>query len=222
MNPHNCWGGPERVTTSHWVVKFIRILPMTGNWTEVTWRLRQLITRIQPFTPLTYWGLVDFLMVDENVLDSLGDDPIARQEAAHQLICVGLIEPSECQNLSRSIDDRVVTVHHQMRIYAHDRLKAWQCKRVAKLWARWLDTKDEIYPRGVQGTWMRVWELVKTMPGIEGASTDYIAQLLAPPLLTTPTAVVTSSTPITIATFNSKGSNSVAIVAQDDDNNDGD
>jgi len=38
---HNRWGGPQRITTSHFVVKFIGILPRTGNWKEVTWGLRQ-------------------------------------------------------------------------------------------------------------------------------------------------------------------------------------
>ena len=74
-----------------------------------------------------------------------------------------------------------------------------------------------IYPQGVQGTWMRVWELVETMPGIKGASTNYIAKLLAPSPLTTPFALATPPTPIAITTFSSKGSNYVAIVAQVDD-----
>jgi len=61
---------------------------------------------------------------------------------------------------------------------------------------------------------MRIWELVATMPGIEGASTDYIAQFLVPRPPTTPS---TSPTPIAITTFSSKGSNFIAVVAQDND-----
>jgi len=68
---------------------------MSGNWIEVTRELRQLVTRIRPFALFTSRGLVDFLMVAENVLDTLGEDPVARQEATHQLIYDVLIEPSE-------------------------------------------------------------------------------------------------------------------------------
>jgi len=88
---------------------------------------------------------------------------------------------------------------------------------VAKLWVKWVETKDEKYPRAVQGTWIRVWELVATMPGIKEPSTDYIAQLLAPPPLTPPSITTTPPTPVVIATFNSEGSNFVAVVAQVDD-----
>jgi len=44
-------------------------------------------------------------MVAENVLETLGDDPITRQEAAHQLIYDVLVEPAERQNVPRSLDD---------------------------------------------------------------------------------------------------------------------
>ena len=77
-----------------------------------------MITRIRPFASFTYRGLVEFLLVAEDVLDSLGDDPVARQEASHQLIYNALIEPCERQNLPCSLDDRVATEQHQMRIYA--------------------------------------------------------------------------------------------------------
>jgi len=87
-----------------------------------------LTTGIQPVASFTYWGLVDFLLVAKDVLHALGDDSIAQQEAAHQIIYDGLIEPSERQNLPCSLDDRVAIEHHQMRIYAHDRPEAWQCK----------------------------------------------------------------------------------------------
>jgi len=67
------------------------------------------ITGIQPFAPFTYRGLVEFLLVAEDVLDSLGDEPVARQDAAHQLIYNALIEPCQRKNLPRSLDDRVAT-----------------------------------------------------------------------------------------------------------------
>jgi len=67
--------------------------------------LRQLVAGIRPLAPFTYRGLVEFLMVAENVLETLGDDPITRQEAAHQLIYDVLVEPAERQNVPRSLDD---------------------------------------------------------------------------------------------------------------------
>ena len=43
------------------------------------------------YAPFTYRGLVEFLTMAEEVLDSLGEDQEARQEAAHQLICDVLV-----------------------------------------------------------------------------------------------------------------------------------
>jgi len=62
-----------------------------------------------------------------------------------------------------------------------------------------------------------MWELLETMPGIEGVNIDYLAQVLAPPPLTPSPPTATPPTPIANATFSSEGSNSVAVVAQDDD-----
>jgi len=61
------------------VVKFIRILPRTGKWAEVTFGLRQLVTGLRGFAPFTYRGLVEFLTVVEDVLESLGDEQVTRQ-----------------------------------------------------------------------------------------------------------------------------------------------
>jgi len=80
---HNGMNRPQKVTQSHWVVKCIRLLPRTGKWMEVSFRLRQLVTRLRDFAPFTYRGLVEFLTVDEDLLDSLGENQIARQEDAH-------------------------------------------------------------------------------------------------------------------------------------------
>ena len=63
---------------------------------------------------------------------------------------------------------------------------------------------------------VQVWELVATILGIEVESTDFIAQLLAPPPLTTPLSVATRSTPIVVATFDLEGSHSMAAVVQGD------
>ena len=63
-------------------------------------------------------------MVVENVLETLGDDPTTRQEAAHQLIYDVLVEPAERQNLPRGLSERVAMDHHQMRLYAPERPEA--------------------------------------------------------------------------------------------------
>jgi len=93
-----------------------------------------------------------------------------------------------------------------MRVYGHERPEVGQCRRVAKLWFRWVETKGVEYPRGIQGTWMRIWELVTTTPRIEEANTNYIAVLLAP---LPPPSVVLASQPLAMATYSSEGSNSV-------------
>jgi len=39
-----------------------------------------------------------------------------------------------------------------MRAYARERPEMEQCRRVAKLCFRWLETKGVEHPRGIQGT----------------------------------------------------------------------
>jgi len=85
----NAAGRPLRVTQSHWAIKCIRILPLTGRRTEVTYRLRLVASEHRGYPPFTYQGLMEFLVVAEEVLDSLGADPSARQQAAHQLVYDG-------------------------------------------------------------------------------------------------------------------------------------
>ena len=67
-----------------------------------------------------------------------------------------------------------------MRIFGQECPEVNLCKRMAKLWYRWVETKGIEYPHGVQGTWTRIRELVTLMSRIEDANTDYIALLLAP------------------------------------------
>jgi len=59
-------------------------------------------------------------MVVENVLESLGDDSVTHQEAAHQLIYDVLVEPIELLNLRTTLVDRTTFETHQMRLYAHE------------------------------------------------------------------------------------------------------
>jgi len=81
------------------------------------------------------------------------------------------------------------------------------CRRMAKLWYRWVETKGLEYPRGVQGTWARVRELVTLMPRIEEANTDYIAMLLTPS--PPPPPGTAPRTLAMVTTISSEGSNSV-------------
>jgi len=61
-----------------------------------------------------------------------------------------------------------------------------------------------VYPRGVKGTCLRIWETMDTQPCVEYASTDYIEFLLAPHL-----------PPATIGLENSN--NMVIIISSDDE-----
>jgi len=61
-----------------------------------------------------------------------------------------------------------------MRLPSQECREVNLCKRIAKLWYRWVETKGTEYPRGIQGTWTRIRELV-----FIDANTDYIAMLLA-------------------------------------------
>jgi len=93
---------PLRVTQSQWVVKCIRLLTRVGSWDEVSYGLRKLVTRQRGCAPFTYRGLGKFLLVAKEVLDDLGEGPVACQEAAHQLIYDVLVELAEHLNLPSS------------------------------------------------------------------------------------------------------------------------
>ena len=138
------------------MVKFIRILPRTRKWAEVSFGLRQLVTGLRGFAPFTYRGLVEFLAVAEDVLESLGDEQVTRQEAAHQLIYHVLIEPAGHVNLPPSLVERNAFETQQMRAYNQERPEVAQCRRVAKRWFRWVETQGVEYPRRNEGTWLRI------------------------------------------------------------------
>jgi len=70
-------------------------MPMSGGWTRITLGLKQLVIGIRPFSPFTYRGLVEFLTMTEDILESLGDDQTICQETAHQLIYDVLVEAAE-------------------------------------------------------------------------------------------------------------------------------
>ena len=61
------------------------------------------MTRQQGYAPFTYRGLVEFLIMAEVVLDSLGEDQDTHQEAAHQLIYDVFVEPTGHVNLPTAL-----------------------------------------------------------------------------------------------------------------------
>jgi len=70
------------------------------------------ITGIRAVASFTYRGLVECLVLAKDALDTLGDDLIAQQEAANQLIYDLLLEPAEHQNLLNNLEDRVAVEIH--------------------------------------------------------------------------------------------------------------
>ena len=57
----------------------------------------------------------------EDALDTLGNDQIARKDAANQLIYDLLVDLAGHQNLLNILEDRITVEQHQMRVYTHGR-----------------------------------------------------------------------------------------------------
>ena len=83
-----------------------------------------------------------------------------------------------------------------------------QCRRVAAFWYNWVDARGIEFPRGIEGTWRRIWELVSIIHGIENAPPSYMALLLASPP-PPPAGNVINPQPLAIAGYSSESSNSV-------------
>jgi len=102
--------------------------------------------------------------------------------------------------MPNTLVERNAFEQQQMRRSEQECPKVELCRRMATLWYMWTETKGLEYPRGVQGTWTKIRELVISMPRIESANTNHIAALLAPPTTTSsgpmfnprPLAVVSS------------------------------
>ena len=105
---------PERVTQSHWANYCVRLLPLGGCWTELTFASREVAFGHRGYPPFTYRGLVEFLVVAEEALDSLGADPTARRQAARQLVYDGLTEPAERIVMPDTLGGRIRFEHRQM------------------------------------------------------------------------------------------------------------
>jgi len=56
-------------------------MPYTGRWIEVTSILRLFHVHMWAYTVFTFKGLVDFLILAEERVDSLGDTPLERSDA---------------------------------------------------------------------------------------------------------------------------------------------
>jgi len=80
---------------------------------------------------------------------------------------------------------------------------------MAKLWYRWVETKGQEYPGGVQGMWTRIQELVSIIPRVDEANTDYIAVLLVPTPPPPPGTILAPRPLAMAATISFEGSNSV-------------
>jgi len=168
------------------------------------------VTSLRGYGAFTYRGLVEFLTIAEDVLKELGRDPQTRQDSAYQLIYDMLIEPAEQLELPTTLTEQNAYEQQQMRLYAQECPEVDLCRRMATLWYRWVETKGLEYPRGVQGTWNRIRELVTTMTRIESANTDHIAALRAPPPLAS-LGPVLHPRPLAVVSTISSGSSTLVM-----------
>jgi len=172
---------PHRFSQGHWAIDCIRFLPRRGKSAEVSAELRHIVVGLTGYCPFSYRGLVEFLVVIEDVLEELGRDPRVRRYSVHQVVQEMLIEPAENAHLPTTLLERNEYEQQLMRSYEQVWPEVRECRRMARLWFRWVETKGLEYPRGFQGTWERIWELVQLTPSIEEAHTDRLSALLAPP-----------------------------------------
>ena len=91
-------------------------MPVIERWSEVTFTLRQFTVCMGAYTPFTFGGLVDFLILAEEQVDFLGDAPLETSNAASQLVNTALIAPVVGQHLPTTIVERNEVEHHQMRL----------------------------------------------------------------------------------------------------------
>jgi len=60
---------PYRFSQAYWAIDCIRFLPRRGKWTEVSAELRHMVVGLSGYCPFPYRGLVEFLVVIEDVLE---------------------------------------------------------------------------------------------------------------------------------------------------------
>ena len=209
LHYHNLLHRFHKITHGFWVVRSINLLPQVGKWGEVSAELREQVASIRGYGPFTYRGLVEFFTVAEDVLNELGRDPRTRQASARQLVQDLLLEPARQLEMPNTLSERNAFEQRQMMRYEEECPEVELCRRMAYLWYRWVESKGLEYPRGLQGTWTRIRELVVTMPDIEKANTDRIAALLMLPTPLSSGPVFTPRPLATVASISSGSSNSV-------------
>jgi len=208
---HNALYRFHKVTQGYWIVKFIHLLPQKGKWREVSVGLREQVTNIRGYGPFTYRGLVEFLVMAEEVLEEPGGDPRTHQASTRQLIHDMLLEPAGQLEMPNTLVEPNAFEQQQMRRYEEECPEVELCRRMdtPTLWYRWTETKGLEYPHGLQGTWTRILELVVTMPRIESANTNHIAALLASPTPPSSDPVFNLRPLAVVSSISSGSSNSV-------------
>jgi len=88
----------------------------TGRWAEVTSILHLFHVHRGAYTPFTFRRLVEFLILAEDRVDSLGNTPLERSDASMQLINTALIAPAAIQQRPITIAERNQIKHRQMRL----------------------------------------------------------------------------------------------------------
>ena len=68
------------------------------------------------YTPFTFRGLAEYLILAEDRIDSLGNTPLERSDAAIQLINTALIASATAQQLPITIVERNQIKHRQMML----------------------------------------------------------------------------------------------------------
>ena len=63
------------------------------------------------------------------------------------------MEPIEHMDLSVTTIERNAHELRQTRLFSQECPEINLCKKMAKLWYQWVETKSLEYPRVVQGTW---------------------------------------------------------------------
>jgi len=91
------------------------------------------------------------------------------------------MEPAEHIVMPDTLGGRIRFEHRQMDALGEITPTVRQYRRVAAFWYNLVDARGIELPRGIEGTWKRIWELVSTIHGIENAPPSYMALLLTSP-----------------------------------------
>jgi len=110
----------------------------------VSAELRHIVVGLPGYCSFPYRGLVEFLVVIEDVLEELARDPRVRRDSIHQVVQEMLIEPAENAHLPTTLLERNEYEQQLMRSYEQVWPKVRECRRMARLW--WVETKGLEYP----------------------------------------------------------------------------